>query len=75
MSVPAWTVTNRPVSGVVSDEDAADTMGNDHPKSKRVSVHNHFTVVPGSFPGSGGGPGAGSAPGASGPPTTGAIWL
>jgi len=48
----------------VSDDDAAECLGNGHPKSKRPPAHD-------SFPGSGGGPGAGSAPGANGPPTTG----
>jgi hypothetical protein len=56
----------------VSDDDAADTLANGHPKSNTPPVH-------GAFPGNGSGSAAGSsgpgepypAPGARGPATSG----
>jgi hypothetical protein len=60
MDAPAWTKTNRPVS----DDDAADHLGNGHPKSKPPTLHDGTAFPAGTT-------GAGSAPGANGPPTTG----
>jgi hypothetical protein len=50
----------------VSDDEAADHLGNGHPKSNPPSFSDSAQVMPGS-------PGSGSAPGANGPPTTGAV--
>lgn len=52
--------------GSVSNEQAASSLANGHPKSRPPSLHDSAPVLPGS-------PGSGSAPGANGPPTTGAI--
>jgi hypothetical protein len=50
----------------ISDDDAAASLGNGHPKSNPPSFSDSAQVMPGS-------PGSGSAPGANGPPTTGAV--
>lgn len=51
-------------SGPVSDHDAAQCMGNGHPKCNPPTLHDGNSFPEGST-------GAGSAPGANGPPTTG----
>jgi hypothetical protein len=56
------TLSNRPVS----DDDAADALANQHPKSNPPTLHDAHTFPANSS-------GSGSAPGANGPPTTGDV--
>ncbi len=54
----------------VTDHDAAQTLGENHPKRQPPPLHRFFAPYD---QGGAGAPGAGAAPGANGPPTTGGL--